>query len=344
MNNENKIRGGDGTKTKEITTIMLTLLLASMLSMAFNVAPAAAASSGGIVGLWHFDTVDMTVSPYTTPDSSGKGNTAYLYPVGSEPSLVDGKFGKALSFDGSDDYVEVQDSDSLKPTSAITVEAWWKAETWGPTSYPPIVKKAGDTTGYGMEAHSDGTVWFGVVVDGAWRIAIYTGPVSLGTWYHTVGVYNGSKVTIYVNGEEGTPTYISGPISHTDNDLHIGHDPANPDRYFDGIIDEVCIWNVALTPKQIEARYTALELKAEINALTADDFKKPKLTEQRKKTLCNKINAVIHQIEAGAYKGAIKKLEKDIRPKLDATKRSWVVAPKPEILEMIDSIISILGS
>ena len=91
--------------------------------------------------------------------------------------------------------------------------------------------------------------------------------------------------------------------------------------------------------QEIEDGIIPLEdLRTEIGDLDPADMKKP--AEQRKKALCNKIDAVIRQIEAGAYKGAIKKLTNDIKPKLDyITKQSWVVT---ELSDEIDLILRIL--
>jgi len=98
-------------------------------------------------------------------------------------------------------------------------------------------------------------------------------------------------------------------------------------------------FNVTTPLQEIEDGIIPLEdLRTEIGDLDPADMKKP--AEQRKKALCNKIDAVIRQIEAGAYKGAIKKLTNDIKPKLDyITKQSWVVT---ELSDEIDLILRIL--
>ena len=73
-------------------------------------------TAANLVALWHLDG--------NANDSTGNGNDGTLKPIGSEPTWESpGKFGGALSFDGSDDYVEVYNSTSLKPSN-ITVECW----------------------------------------------------------------------------------------------------------------------------------------------------------------------------------------------------------------------------
>jgi len=85
------------------------------------------------------------------------------------------------------------------------------------------------------------------------------------------------------------------------------------------------------------------DLKAETNALPGSDLKDP--AAGRKGALCDKIDAVIAQIGAGEYRGAITKLLQDIRPKLDSSSRqSWLTSPNPIILVKIDNVVAVLQS
>jgi len=83
------------------------------------------------------------------------------------------------------------------------------------------------------------------------------------------------------------------------------------------------------------------DLKTEINALTSGDLKPP--VADRKVALIDKINEVIAKIVAGDYMGAIMKLEKDIKPKLDGvSKQTWAMYPLEDLLEKIDAVVGIL--
>jgi len=91
----------------------------------------------------------------------------------------------------------------------------------------------------------------------------------------------------------------------------------------------------------LPATYLLEDLKAEINALPYGDFKPP--ATDRRAALIDKINDVIAKIDAGDYKGAIMKLNMDIRPKLDVNaKQTWLVQPHPELLAKIDTVVGIL--
>jgi hypothetical protein len=180
-------------------------------------------------------------------------------------NFADGVSGRAFSFDGTNDYVEVPDAPSLNPTSALTIEAWINPFSFS-GKYPALVKKAGlsggkssTTHGYSLE-FLDGQMIFGVYVGMEWAVSP-RGPVPIGTniWSHVAATYDGTYVRMYINGAEvGDGTYKPGTITPSDNPLNIGRDPANPsdpDRYFDGLIDEVRVYNRALTAGEIGSIY-----------------------------------------------------------------------------------------
>jgi len=217
-------------KTKAITTIMLTLFLASILSMAFNVSPATAAiSATNIRGYWHFDEGEGSIAY----DSSDYGNDGIL--------SGGGKFGSALKFDGVDDYVEVG---NIGVTGDWTVEFWVKLDTVTPIIQYPIGTGPGAWYGSGtfVAFAWESDKWG--VYDGA--SYILGSAVSANVWYHVAVSKSGTTYTLYLNsGYENSGTLADVDITN----LQIGRriDPAGGVWYFDGIIDEVRISNVART-------------------------------------------------------------------------------------------------
>ncbi len=83
-------------------------------------------------------------------------------------------------------------------------------------------------------------------------------PLSANQWTHVAGVYDGTKLYLYVNGSPAiTPVSLTGPITESINDLQIGHDPSNPSGYYIGLIDEASVYSSALSAAQIQSIYLA---------------------------------------------------------------------------------------
>jgi len=168
------------------------------------------------------------------------------------PSWIDGRFNKALSFDG-DDYVEVPNSESLNPTSAITVEAWIKPVDWNGNRR--VLQKGLSDNQYRLLAEG-GVLKFHLagVTNGELTCSL----PSTGEWHHVVGVYDGSKMQIWIDGVKAAErTDASGSISTTTDPLYIGtKTPTSPSGdFFYGTIDEVRIHSRALSADEVEQSY-----------------------------------------------------------------------------------------
>lgn len=183
-------------------------------------------------------------------------------------TFVAGKVGQAFSLDGTSQYVVVPDAPELNPTRGLTVEAWINPEAQPGAIAPPIIKKAGagaapteeaQATGYALELRGDGAVILGVYLAGApghWAFSP-AAPVPQNQWTHVAGVFDGESVSIYLNGELAGSQPAPGRIAPSHNDLQIGHDPSNPDRYFKGLIDEAAVYDRALDAGEIHTSYEA---------------------------------------------------------------------------------------
>jgi len=207
-------------------------------------------SRGGPVGYWKFDEGSGNIAY----DSSGNGNHGTLV---NGPTWTSGKFGSALSFDGVDDYVEIPTTagGSLDP-DVLSVMAWIyvSGET---TSVQRIFQRTSCT--YGLFTSSDGlTIYFYVDTGnagGAWKSVSYTVP-SIRKWYHVVGTYDGTSMKLFINGELKAQTSQSYAVNNGGATAYIGSaDPTQ--QFFNGTIDEVRIYNYALTPDEIRLLYNA---------------------------------------------------------------------------------------
>ena len=155
-------------------------------------------------GVWHLAEASGTQYDSTINNNDGT-------PSGT--TQVDGKIGKARSFNGSSDYIDGGTGSTLNPTSAISVEAWLKANDIIGQIYPPIVKKSSPSGGYGLEInHTNSTAKFWLYVAGVgWTGSPASSALSIGQWYHGVGTYDGSSVRLYINGAQvGSGTSQAG--------------------------------------------------------------------------------------------------------------------------------------
>lgn len=190
----------------------------------------------------------------TTKDLSENGNDGQIH----DAKWVDGKFGKALEFDGTKAYVEVPNNKSLNITKAVTVEFW--INPGGPfTSYSGIVHKG--TANADRPNNYDLQTWSGN--DKIQLVYSHAGNnnewhptdtiFSPNKWYHVAGVIDplgSKKMSLYVNGElDGEKGVASEEMQLTDNPLWICR---RHDAFFNGILDEVVIYNRALTEDEIK--------------------------------------------------------------------------------------------
>ncbi len=198
-----------------------------------------------------------------TLDSSLNGNPGTL---NNGAGYANGEVGQAFNFATSSQYVDVIGNPAvLNPPNTMTLDAWIF-----PTSIPegfvaPIIKKEGPgaAAGYAMEYDSNiaTAVRFGLYTTSGVMLSPDTPPTPVNTWSYVTGVYDGTNVSMYMNGVFAGSNALSGPILNSSLDLWIGHDPdpadAPPLRYFLGSIDEATVYPSALSQLQIQDVYAA---------------------------------------------------------------------------------------
>jgi hypothetical protein len=183
----------------------------------------------------------------TTADASGLANTGTLLNAVRAPV---GRFGRALSFNGTNAWVTVPDSNALDLTSAMTIEAWVNPSAV--TNWRTILmKEASSGLSYSLYA-SDGTrpATF-LRVGGADVGRSGTAALPLNTWTHVAATYDATTLRLYVNGVLVSSGAIAGnQILPSNNPLRIGGNAAWGE-YFAGMIDEVRIYSRVLTAAEI---------------------------------------------------------------------------------------------
>ena len=202
------------------------------------------------VGIWLFDKGSGDVAK----DSSGKGNDGK---INGATWANKGTFGKALEFDGTDDWVEVPDAPNLNPTKAMSMGCW-VIITGNVGQHRDIISKDGESSErqYLITASDINKfrahIW---TPDGVARHFDGKTSVELNTWYHIAQTYDGSVLKLYVNGQEDDSRDFPGGIIVTKQPVRIGGG-ANPGAaalHTPGTIDEVAIFNVVLEKEDIQA-------------------------------------------------------------------------------------------
>jgi len=165
----------------------------------------------------------------------------------------------ALDFGTSNDslYVQVQDHNSLDITKAVTLEAWVYFRNT-PGDWNVIMEKTNDE--YGLYVRSNGVINF--YTSGTFGQIDLDGTTVLdtNTWYHMAATYDSvsSTANVYINGHlDGTVDAQTDVLDKSNYPLRIGDDRGN-DTAFDGLIDEVRVWNIARDSLDIQATMTGV--------------------------------------------------------------------------------------
>ena len=220
---------------------------AGNLSTFSNIASATTSASTGTPGL--VAAYDFNAGSGTTvSDVSGNGNTGTIV---NATWTTNGKYGSALSFNGTNAQVVINDSASLHLTTAVTLEAWVNPSS-APTGWQDVIYKPLDN--YFLEAASSNANKPGtgvLLTSAAEPLAYGAAQLAASTWTHLAMTYDGATLKIYVNGTLITSTAQNGTMTTSTNPLQIGGDTTYG-QYFKGLIDEVRVYNVALTQTQIQ--------------------------------------------------------------------------------------------
>jgi hypothetical protein len=250
------------TKRKKllIATVVICAVLITGLAILRQGGPVTQAAIvnpyPGMVSYWQFNEGTGIVCN----DSSGNGNTGIVYGTGAGSNWVTtGKFGYALSFDGTDNYV-LSTNTITNWGSTVSFSAWVNIASFDTTQWAMIVGLNSNVGLFGlMESVYNGgslTLW-------AWGNTLCTYPASASTWYYVAGVLtvvSSTEVsgTLYVNGAQvasGTYSGLSGLSTFPSSQITVGALPVSSYGYVNGIIEDVQTYNSALSATAIQTFY-----------------------------------------------------------------------------------------
>ena len=212
----------------------------------------------GLIGYWK---LDDGAGSYAN-DASGNGNKGTL--VGS-PTWVNGKIGKALSFNGSSQYIDLGNSVGTKLSGDFTASAWIKTSSAGSVTISDIFTIRQNNSGAnagGIDLLLYTNTYGGKVIvqaddGGTTGYRVGTRNLRDGQWHHILGVRSGSTINVYVDGmldNSSDNVTVSGNISST-FEATIGGETVHSSNDFTGLIDDVRIYNRALSSSEITSLY-----------------------------------------------------------------------------------------
>ncbi|MFO7618956.1 MAG: LamG domain-containing protein [Thermoplasmata archaeon] len=196
-----------------------------------------------LVGQWKLDESEGIIAP----DISGYNHPGNLVNMGNL-NWVDGMSGKALKFNGVDEYVDIPNA-AYMTSGSFSGSVWINITSY--TSFGGMVNAYVSGPGWGIWCRDTGAIRY-FAYDGATSTSRDSSVVSLGKWHHIAWVYDESGfVSFYIDGK---PDYTIASVNpgRANTNIQIGKYAST---YFNGLIDEVNIYDYALTPKKISDYY-----------------------------------------------------------------------------------------
>jgi hypothetical protein len=182
-------------------------------------------------------------------DLSGRGNVGT---VSGATWINGGRFGKALSFNGTSSRITVPDSASLDLSGAMTLAAWVYPTAAMGDRRVVIVKERPGSNAYHLHASSGnaGKALTGIFST-AWNRLWGASALPVNRWTHLAATYDGARQRLFVNGVQVASRTQTGAIATSGSPLRIGADGARGEHFF-GRIDEVRIYNRALSSSEVQ--------------------------------------------------------------------------------------------
>ncbi len=218
----------------------------------------------GFSGMVQADLNDGLVAYYpfneNANDESGNGNDGT---VNGATLTADrnGNAGRAYSFNGQNSYITVPHDSSLISTDEITLSAWIKSSDMTKNDQDIISKTESGSFSLALnetDGITESKLAFLLYVNNDYQF-VYSSAHVNNQWYHVVGIYDATEMKIYVDGTlEGTLP-ISGPIKNNTSPLILGNESGQLNEPFDGTIDDIRIYNRALSESEIQQLYNENE-------------------------------------------------------------------------------------
>jgi hypothetical protein len=215
--------------------------------------PAPAGAARAPVARWKLDETQSA----SAADASGRNHAGR---VQGRPRWIaaQGQARAALEFDGAGSYVDCGDAADFDFRNALTISLWVNPRELK-KSGQTLVAKGSDTWSLRSEGKTGKVVFAleGPQTTGKDRPkatrARSKRPLDDGRWYHVVGVYDGQRIALYVNGELEESVTASGTVALNTEPVWLGNNSASRDAYFNGSLADVRLYGYGLTEAEIQA-------------------------------------------------------------------------------------------
>lgn len=237
-------------KTKVLTII---LIMSAIATLTWQEIAKGQAVEEGLVSYWSFDERDIEGD--TVKDVWGKNDGT----LKSAPKPVEGKVGEALKFDGGSDYVNCGNDVSLRIDRALTIEFWFKADR-DTLDDNIIALTDGNTTDYIISSYQNPDRLSFTREDPADANYQLNGSTAIDkNWRHVAAVDDGKRFYLYLDGKlDSSQNFSFKPYTRA-GALYIAFSPEgwSTNGYFKGLIDEVRIYNRALSEVEVNQNMNA---------------------------------------------------------------------------------------
>jgi len=201
-----------------------------------------AGTTGGF-GFWHFD--DCSPNSHFLLDSSGEGANA-VQALGAD--CVPGISGLGVDIHSAKEVIQVPDEPQFTLTTRVGVAAWVHPNTVS-GDQPIVIKRLNDSTAFSLGIH-DGNIQMSVVLTTGTTV-ISQAPISAGVWTHVAGMFDGTFVYLFINGQQFGQVYGAGTIRDVFAPLRFG--ATTQTQHLDGILDEVFVTTEVISASTLTA-------------------------------------------------------------------------------------------
>jgi len=216
--------------------------------------PRASDPTAGLVSRWTLDDDKVTGSTVVDSTDSNDGK------INGTVTSIAGKINQGRKFNGTNGYIKVNNASNIKDLTSITISAWVHAYSF--PSYATILMKSnsGWTSGYGIFYNTGKLCMFVTNYASSKACAPFTASSNPSDIHLVTGTYdfnsdqNQRKVKIYIDGQEKNSAVYKTGIDQNGNDLFIGRGSGG-NYYWNGIIDDLRIYNRALTTTEVQDLY-----------------------------------------------------------------------------------------